>query len=561
MKKNRLIIVLTMALILLIFSGGVLAAPGDDFDKGETEGIRYYGINPSFSIYDEAYREYSRTNDYDEAIIDVGSESDFKSGFKKGYEDASTGDVEEKYGKSLGDRLGKTAALEDFQDRRDSDWKKAIPSDRSIIRMYNLDDLQEGYDDLFLTEFRDAFKESYNKAYEEALLDPPKVSMEQGLSDGEAAGVAMGVIAAEKDYLYKNSMNDERDLLRDSEIRESYRLRLGNDEYEDAFIQSFKREYMRAYNEKFRTLSQSDSLLKSVSTILTPAGGDFGVGDVKITVKPGAFYMPLMLTINTRNTDFYTFGTYTRASEVYGIKLDNPAGSLEDKNTISVSFPYYGDKNKAGLYKLISGKWSYVPSEVKDDVITAELPPSTLSNRESVFVVFMDSSIRVLTDIRDHWAKPEIETMVRRRIITGYPGRTYLDGTFKPEQPVTRAEFLILLSRAEGWTLPNYIDNATYFKDYPQFQSYGNIISYGLSKGYIFGYPDRTFRPYNPISYYEVELIMGRVLNNYNFRWNTLAEQIMFDKGYRSPSFQNVDRKITRAEVAYMLYVLNQWRY
>ncbi len=385
--------------------------------------------------------------------------------------------------------------------------------------------------------------------------------MEQGLKDGEAAGKAMGVLSAEKDYLYKNSMNDERDLLRDTEIRDLYRLSLGNDEYEDAFIQSFKREYKRAYNEKFRALSQSDSLIKSVSTMLTPAGGDFSAGDIKISLEPGTFYMPLMVTINTRNTDFYTFGTHIRASEVYGIKLDNPAMTLDDKHLVTVSFPYYGDKNKAGLYKLVTNGWSYVPSTVEDNIISAKLPPSTLSNRESVFAVFMDNNIRVLTDVRDHWAKEEIQTMVRRNIITGYPGRTHLDGTFKPEQPVTRAEFLILLSRAEGWTLPNYIANATYFKDYPQFQSYGNIISYGLSKGYIFGYPDRTFRPYNPISYYEVELIMGRVLGNYNFKWNALAEQIMFDKGYKSQSFQNLDRKITRAEVSYMLYVFNQWRY
>lgn len=560
MKNNKLILVLTVVLALLIFSGGVFATPAEDFAKGEAAGKKYFGVDPSFTNYDDAYRAYSKTDDYDKEIIGV-NESDFRDGFKRGYEDASKGDVDVKYGKSLGDSLGKTAGLEDFQNGRDSDWKKAIPSDRNIIRMYNLDDMPDGYDDAFLTEFKNAYRDSYNKAYEEALLDPPKVSMEQGLKDGEAAGKAMGVLSAEKDYLYKNSMNDERDLLRDTEIRDLYRLNLGNDEYEDAFIQSFKREYKRAYNEKFRALSQSDSLIKSVSTMLTPAGGDFSAGDVNINLEPGTFYMPLMVTINTRNTDFYTFGTHIRASEVYGIKLDNPAGSLDDKHPITISFPYYGDKNKAGLYKLVNNGWSYVPSTVEDNIISAKLPPSTLSNRESVFAVFMDNNIRVLTDVRDHWAKEEIQTMVRRNIITGYPGRTYLDGTFKPEQPVTRAEFLILLSRAEGWTLPNYIANATYFKDYPQFQSYGNIISYGLSKGYIFGYTDRTFRPYNPISYYEVELIMGRVLGNYNFKWNTLAEQIMFDKGYKSQSFQNLDRKITRAEVSYMLYVFNQWRY
>ncbi|HZK00886.1 MAG TPA: S-layer homology domain-containing protein, partial [Tissierellaceae bacterium] len=499
MKNIKRIMVLTVILALLIIPGTAFATV-EDYDLGISEGKDFYSKDPSFSDYDDAYLEYARSDRYDEIRGDITDSSDFRRGFKKGYEDASKDDVEENYGESLGKSLGKTSALEDFQNRRDSDWKKAIPSDKNISRMYNLDELPDGYEDAFLTEFREAFKKSYNEAYEGALLDPPKVSMEQGLKDGEAAGKAMGVISAEKDYLYKNSMNDERDLLSDSEIREKYRLRLGNDEYEDAFIQSFKREYMRAYNEKFRELSQSDSLIKSVSTTILPAGGDFEAGDLKISVKPGTFYMPVMVTVNTRNTDYYTLGSYNRASEVYGIKLDNVAGSLEDKRPITVSFPYYGDKNKAGLYKLVNDKWSYVPSEVEveEGVISAKLPPSTLSNRESVFAVFMDNNIRVLTDVRDHWAREEIQTMVRRGIITGYPGRTYLDGTFKPEQQITRAEFLILLSRAEDWTLPNYIANATYFKDYAQFYSYGNIISYGASKGYVIGYPDRTFRPYNP---------------------------------------------------------------
>ncbi|HZJ99646.1 MAG TPA: S-layer homology domain-containing protein, partial [Tissierellaceae bacterium] len=516
MKNIKLIMVLTVIFALLIIPGEAFATV-EDYDLGIREGKAFYGIDSSFSDYDGAFLEYARSEKYDEIESQIEDNSDFRRGFKKGYEDALKGDVDINYAKALGESLGKTLALEDFHNRRDSDWRKAIPTDNNIVRMYNVDDMPESYEIAFILEFKIAFQKGYEDAYEEALLDPPKMSMEQGLKDGKDVGVAMGIIAAETDYLYKKTMDDERDLLSEAEIRERYRLRLGNYEYEDAFIQSFSREYKRAYNEKFRELSQGDSLLKSVSTTILPAGGEFGVGDnVTLSVKPGTFYMPLIATLNTRNTDFYSLGTYVRASEIYGLRIENPAGTLDDNKPIRVSFPYYGDKNKAGLYKLVDDRWSYVPSRVEEDLIFAEVLPSTLSNRESVFAVFMDNSIRVLTDVRDHWAKDEIQTMVRRDIIKGYPGETYLDGTFKPEQNITRAEFLILLSRAENWTLPSYIENATYFKDYKQFQNYGNIISYGLSKGHVIGYPDRTFRPFNPISYYEVELIMGRVLNNYN---------------------------------------------
>ncbi|MGF1675894.1 MAG: S-layer homology domain-containing protein, partial [Rivularia sp. (in: cyanobacteria)] len=39
-------------------------------------------------------------------------------------------------------------------------------------------------------------------------------------------------------------------------------------------------------------------------------------------------------------------------------------------------------------------------------------------------------------DITNHWARPFIEALARRGILNGYP-----DGTFRPDNSVTRAEF------------------------------------------------------------------------------------------------------------------------
>jgi hypothetical protein len=280
-----------------------------------------------------------------------------------------------------------------------------------------------------------------------------------------------------------------------------------------------------------------------------------------VTIEPGTFYLPTHLTIDTMNTSYYQLGPSIRASELYRVLLDNPANTIDKTKYVTLSFPYYGDSNKGGIYKFIDERWYYLPSVVSDGMISTKVAPHTLANRDSVYAVFMDDSIRILTDVRDHWAKDEIETMVRRGIILGYPGSTPLDGTFRPSQNITRAEFLILLSRIENWVLPNYVARATYFNDYLTFSTYDRIISYGLNNGYILGYTDRTFRPHNPISYYEVELIMGRVLRDYSFRWNSVATQMMYEKAYKSPSFVDLNRKITRAEVAYMLYTLNEWRY
>ena len=567
MNRIRLTLVMTIVLTLLL-SGGVLAAQAD-YDFGYDEGKRFFGIDSSFDDGDDAFDEYlDYIEDDDPELYDEidslgrSSYNDFQEGFIEGYNDAMEAGISVADASSLGESLGRTAALTDYYDGNDSDWRDALPSDRNISRMFDLDRMSTSYEKSFISDFKSGFQKGYEDEFQQALLSPPMESMSQGLDDGEAAGEAMGASFAEKDYLLGSSMNYERDLPRDSEIIERYRLRLGTNEYRDAFVEGFKKQYQITYNETFRSLHQDRSMAALESTQIPASGGEIIAADgIGLLVEPGTFYMPVYVTINQQNTGYYRFGSYIRASEIYSIKLDNPAATLDDNKKITIAFPYYGEEYKAGIYKLIDERWLYIPSKVEGDAITAQVLPSTMSNREGTYAVFMDENIRILTDVRDHWAKPEIETMVRRSIITGYPGYTHLDGTFKPSQSITRAEFLILLSRIENWTLPNYIVNATHFKDHAQFAQYDRIISYALSRGYVIGYTDGTFRPNNPISYYEVQLIMGRVQGSYGFNWNSLATQMMYEKAFRSPSFDNINNKITRAEVAYMLYVLNQWRY
>ena len=568
MRKHSIIITMTLLMALLLIPGVAFGAEAD-YDFGYDEGRRFYGIDSSFDDGEDAindYLDYIFDNDpstYDKVdSLRSVAYRDFERGFAAGYNDAKEAGFVSVDAASLGESLGRTYALRDYFDGKDSDWEDAVPSSRTISRMFELDRMADSYERRFVSDFRAGFRIGYEDEFEKALLSPPSTSMKSGLDDGRDAGGAMGEAFAERDYLLKNSMNYERNLPRDAEIIERYRLRMDTNEYRDAFVEGFKSEYQIKYNEMYRSLNSDRSSISLQSMTIPAAGGTVLAADaVGVMIEPGTFFMPVHVTINQENTGYYRFGSYIRASEIYSIRLDNPAGTLDDKEKITIAFPYYGDRYKAGIYKLVNDRWYYIPSEVDGDTIYAQVLPSTMSNREGVYGVFLDENIRILTDVRNHWAKDEIETMVRRGTILGYPGNTLLDGTFRPSQNITRAEFLILLSRIENWTLPNYIANATHFRDHAQFAGYDRIISYGLSMGYVVGYTDGTFRPHNPISYYEVELIMGRVMNNHGFRWSTLATQMMYDKAYRSPGLSNINGKITRAEVAYMLYVLNQWRY
>ena len=63
------------------------------------------------------------------------------------------------------------------------------------------------------------------------------------------------------------------------------------------------------------------------------------------------------------------------------------------------------------------------------------------------------------TDISGHWAKAQIEQAVAKGYVTGYP-----NGTFKPDAPVTRAQFITMLVRALG--LDHGPEGSTWYTTY-----------------------------------------------------------------------------------------------
>lgn len=99
-----------------------------------------------------------------------------------------------------------------------------------------------------------------------------------------------------------------------------------------------------------------------------------------------------------------------------------------------------------------------------------------------------------------------IESAAQKGIITGYP-----DGNFRPDVKVTRAEMAILLSRAFNWG-ENPELNLTFTDvslDTKAYNSINQIASARVSTGY----PDRTFRPNNPLKRIEFALFVARSMN------------------------------------------------
>jgi len=108
-----------------------------------------------------------------------------------------------------------------------------------------------------------------------------------------------------------------------------------------------------------------------------------------------------------------------------------------------------------------------------------------------------------LTDIKGHWAEPQITKWVDKGLIYGNS-----DGTFRPNNPITRAEFSALANRAFGFTASDPVT----FSDVKANAWYAKDVAIAKAAGYITGYGDGTFKPMAYITRQEAAAMISRIL-------------------------------------------------
>ena len=109
-------------------------------------------------------------------------------------------------------------------------------------------------------------------------------------------------------------------------------------------------------------------------------------------------------------------------------------------------------------------------------------------------------------DTEGHWAQTFIESLAVRDIIRGFP-----DGTFRPEAPVTRAEFAAMIRKAFGQY--SEVRTPVQFADVPTIHWAYDAIEDAYRIGFIQGYPNNTFEPDTSISRSQVLVALANGLN------------------------------------------------
>ncbi|MEN1761722.1 S-layer homology domain-containing protein [Anoxynatronum sibiricum] len=104
------------------------------------------------------------------------------------------------------------------------------------------------------------------------------------------------------------------------------------------------------------------------------------------------------------------------------------------------------------------------------------------------------------SDLKGHWAENVVREMMARGAINGYP-----DGTFRPDNPITRAEFTTILVSVMGYQQ----DASKVFADTQSHWARAAISTAHL-QGVVKGYSDSMFGPDDPISREQVAVMVTK---------------------------------------------------
>ncbi|HEY9881471.1 MAG TPA: S-layer homology domain-containing protein [Leptolyngbyaceae cyanobacterium] len=157
----------------------------------------------------------------------------------------------------------------------------------------------------------------------------------------------------------------------------------------------------------------------------------------------------------------------------------------------------------------------------------AQVPAPTLAPRTS----FIDAPA-------DYWAYEYISGLARFSVISGFP-----NGTFQPNEPVTRAQFAAILNQAfmsaQPFQVPNGRLNATQpstptFADVPNNHWAAGYIAKARTVGFLSGYPGNHFKPNQPIS--RVQALIS-IANGLGYQGGTVAELSAYKDAAAIPEY------------------------
>lgn len=178
-----------------------------------------------------------------------------------------------------------------------------------------------------------------------------------------------------------------------------------------------------------------------------------------------------------------------------GKAVDLDLGNLYISRTIKTSKAADSKKATGVVYDPSTGKLSFVPSTFDGNTATLKRAGHSVYT-----VIELDKS---LSDVAGHWAQADIDLLTNKLVVEGVT-----DTTFEPERSITRAEFAALVVRALGLDA----QGSSSFSDVNSSDWFSGVVGAAAEAGIVDGYEDGTFRPQNVITREELSAMVVRAL-------------------------------------------------
>ncbi|MFS0726920.1 5'-nucleotidase C-terminal domain-containing protein [Paenibacillus sp. 1P07SE] len=207
--------------------------------------------------------------------------------------------------------------------------------------------------------------------------------------------------------------------------------------------------------------------------------------------------------------------SYVLAAEGGGRTVEiNGFGTTYVTRTMTLPNRVDNDRTTAAFYNPGTGEFRFVPAvfEAANGTTIATIK----RNSNSVYALLTVS--KSFADMNGHWAQADVALLASKLIVNGQRA-----DAFVPNANMTRAEFAALLVRSLGLV---ETQGATGFSDVGANVWYSGVVGASVQAGLITGFEDGTFRPNERITREQAALMIVRAVEATGGRTSGGADQL-----------------------------------
>lgn len=263
-------------------------------------------------------------------------------------------------------------------------------------------------------------------------------------------------------------------------------------------------------NVDFMSVPHHGSKGSSTAEFVTKVDPEYAI----VSVGENSYGHPTADALNKYNN----IGAKVYRTDKLGNIVIKTDGNKATINGSSVSIGGTTNQSSTAKFSDIKGHWA--ESAINDFVSKGYVggysdgtfkPNNNITRAEFVSILnnyfgLTKSSGKVFNDTKTHWAKSAIDIAVTNGVCNGVTTTQ-----FKPNDPITREQVAVMLSNYKKLTDNNH-EEIYKFTDKAQISSYAKDSVEGVvERGYMSGYSDGTFKPKNKITRAEAVSTLSRV--------------------------------------------------